>query len=91
MDYIFYNGVVNKYVFYTQTMQNLSKNVAATLTVVAIAAIVVLFASGPLVGSHALAKYKHHSDNHHKHHHHKHHHHHHHHHHKHHHKHHYGH
>ena len=50
-------------------MQNLSKNVAATLTVVAIAAIVVLFASGPLVGSHALAKYKH-NDNHHKHHHH---------------------
>jgi len=51
-------------------MQNLSKNVAATLTVVAIAAIVVLFASGPLVGSHALA-YKHkHSDHHHHHHHH---------------------
>ena len=52
-------------------MQNLSKNVAATITVVAIAAIVVLFASGPLVGNHAQAsKYNQHHDHHHHHHHH---------------------
>ncbi|MGA9843069.1 MAG: hypothetical protein WBQ25_12205 [Nitrososphaeraceae archaeon] len=76
MIYIFPNGVLNEYVFYSCSIQTLSKNVATTLSLVAITAMVLLFASGPLVGSDALAyKHKHHhgddnNNRHHKHHHH---------------------
>lgn len=64
MIYIFPNGVLNEYVFYS-------------CSVVAITAMVLLFASGPLVGSDALAyKHKHHHGDHNNNHHHKHHHHH---------------
>ena len=59
---------MTKFLWY-ENMETLNKNIITTLSIVAIAAIVVLFASGPLVGNHALAHgYGHH--HHHSHHHH---------------------